>query len=173
MAQNSAGIKLGYHDEEADKNVNMTGITSIPDIGGEPETLETTTLDNLKYTSYIAGLQDLGGSFGFEANLTPELQEECNAASGFTETNKIPVDRTWFIYFPKPLDCHYYWTGALQPLPVTGVGVNEVVTTNLYITVQDEVQGPVKGEYAPPAASGASVQSYSAQKSGKSTASEE
>lgn len=166
MAQNSAGIKLGYYDEAAKQNVNIPGITSIPDIGGEPETLETTTLDNLKYTSYIAGLQDLGGSFGFEANLTPELQDACDTARD-ADTDGKPKMRTWFIYFPAPLDCHYSWNGELQTLPVTGVGVNEVVTTNLYITVQDEVQGPTKGKYTAPA-SGASVQSASAKTSGPS-----
>lgn len=140
MAQNSAGIKLGYYDETASKNVFIPGIKSIPDIGGEPETLETTTLDNLVYTSYIAGLQDLGGSFSFEANLTPELVDAIEAAV-------VGKDHTWFIYFPAPLDNHYSWTGAVQKLPVTGVGVNEVVTTNIYITVQDEVAGPNDGQY--------------------------
>lgn len=169
MAQNSAGIKLGYYDSTASKNVDIPGITSIPDIGGEPETLETTTLDNLKYTSYIAGLQDLGGSFGFEANLTPELQTACETARGADDDGK-PTTRTWYIYFPAPLDCHYSWSGELQPLPVTGVGVNEVVTTNLYITVQDEVQGPVSGKYTAP--TGASVQSYSAPKATSTKVSE-
>ena len=135
MAQNSAGIKLKY-GATFETATAIPGITSIPDIGGEPETLETTTLDNLKYTSYIAGLQDLGGSLGFEANLTPEFQEAVKTAG--------TKDQPWYIYFPAPLDCYYSWTGAAQPLPVTGVGTNEVLTTTLYITVQDELTGPTK-----------------------------
>ena len=85
-------------------------------------------------TSYIAGLQDLGGSLGFEANLTPELQKACKTIIGKTQT--------WYICFPAPLSCYYKWTGELQPLPVTGVGVNEVLKTTIYITVQDELNGP-------------------------------
>lgn len=157
MAQNSAGIKVGYYDETAKKNVNIPGITSIPDIGGEPETLETTTLDNLTYTSYIAGLQDLGGSFAFEANFTPEFMEA-------VETAGVGKEHTWYIYFPAPLNCNYSWTGAAVKLPVSGVGVNEVVGTTLYVTVNDEPAGPVEGEYA--AASTASFKAAQTTSSG-------
>ena len=133
MAQNSAGIFVGYGETESALTL-LPDVASIPDIGGEPETLETTTLKNKKYTSYIAGLQDLGGSLGFEANLTPELQKACKNIIGKTQT--------WYICFPAPLSCYYKWTGELQPLPVTGVGVNEVLKTTIYITVQDELNGP-------------------------------
>ena len=133
MAQNSAGIFLGYGESESALTL-LPDITSIPDVGGEPATLETTTLKNKKYTSYIAGLQDLGGSLGFEANLTPELQAATKDLVGVT--------KTWYICFPAPLSCYYKWTGELQPLPVTGVGVNEVIKTTVYITVQDELDGP-------------------------------
>lgn len=135
MAQNSAGIKLGYGTSLADIKF-ISGITSIPDIGGEPETLETTTLDNLKYTSYIAGLQDLGGSFGFEAYYTPELVKAVNEAG-------VGKTQTWYLVFPDPIAAYYSWTGAAQSLPITGVGTNEVIPTTLYITVEDELDGPV------------------------------
>lgn len=136
MAQISAGIKLGY-GASIDKATWISGITSIPDIGGEPETLETTTLDNLKYTSYIAGLQDLGGSFGFEAYYTPELVEAVKTAG-------VGKKNTWYLVFPDPIAAYYTWTGAAQSLPITGVGVNEVIPTTLYITVEDELTGPTK-----------------------------
>lgn len=133
MAQNSAGIFLGYGTDPTSLTL-LPDIKSIPDIGGEPETLETTTLKNKKYTSYIAGLQDLGGSLGFEANLTPELMKATKDIIGKSQK--------WYIAFPAPLSIYYSWTGELQPLPVTGIGTNEVVSTTVYITVQDELQGP-------------------------------
>ena len=59
-----------------------------------------------------------------------------------TSKNIIGKTQTWYICFPAPLSCYYKWTGELQPLPVTGVGVNEVLKTTIYITVQDELNGP-------------------------------
>lgn len=68
----SAKTYLGYRsatDDEIEQNrvistssttyTKLIDIKNIPDLGGEPETIDTTTLSNEKTTSSILGLQSL------------------------------------------------------------------------------------------------------------------
>lgn len=45
-------------------------VTELPDLDFEPDTIETTSYDNLKYKSYLSGLKDTGGILSFAANYT-------------------------------------------------------------------------------------------------------
>lgn len=60
------GAKLEYSTTENGTYNKIPGLNNIPDILSEPDTVESTTFDNLKYRSYVPGLQDLGTlTFGF------------------------------------------------------------------------------------------------------------
>lgn len=60
------GAKLSYSPKDSGTYTQIIGLNSIPDLLGEPDTVESTTFDNLKYRSYVPGLQDIGTlSFGF------------------------------------------------------------------------------------------------------------
>ena len=72
----TAGVQLLYA-VEATKGTRPTsgytrikGIKSTPSLNPSPETLETTTLDETEYKTYIDGLKDLGGALEFTFNLT-------------------------------------------------------------------------------------------------------
>jgi hypothetical protein len=51
--------KLEYSATESGTYTKIYGLKTIPDIGSEPEDIETTTLDNKKFKTAISGLQDV------------------------------------------------------------------------------------------------------------------
>ncbi len=51
------GTKLEYCETENGSYTQIKGLTSVPDIGGEPNSIDTTTLDNLKYETSKYGFQ--------------------------------------------------------------------------------------------------------------------
>ena len=62
-----SGTKLSYALTETGDYTQIYGITTSPDIGSEPEDIETTTMDNLKFKTAIQGLQDVQ-KYTFEFN---------------------------------------------------------------------------------------------------------
>lgn len=50
------GTKVGYSTESSGEKTYINGITSIPEIGGTPDDVDTDSLDNTKYHTTIDGL---------------------------------------------------------------------------------------------------------------------
>ena len=81
----TAGIQLLYAVETTAGTRPTTGYTRIygakttPSLNPSPETLETTTLDETEYKTYIDGLKDLGGALEFTFNLTQDLIDSWDA----------------------------------------------------------------------------------------------
>ena len=48
-------------------------VKSIPEMDSAPDTLETTSFDNLEFKTYVDGLKDLGGVLDFTANYSQAL----------------------------------------------------------------------------------------------------
>lgn len=140
MAQITAGIGLFYGVGSASAApttwTKIHGITEIPEIGGQPETYETTSLDNLEYKTYIDGLKDLGGALGFTANDTPDFRDEVAALISAQEENE---DKVWFaVSVPDPVAEHLTFKGKAAKLGFGGASINGVLTTTLYITPTGE-----------------------------------
>jgi hypothetical protein len=135
MAQSTAGIKLYYGDSNA--GVIPSSWTEIPDITGvpamsaTPAKIETTTLAETLQKTYIEGLQDLGGSFEFPANMTPALVAAVNLARATLATNHV---HAFSIVFPAPLSTRYWWTGEVQPVRPGDGGIDAVAQTTVYIS---------------------------------------
>lgn len=66
--------KLEYGDTAAAITNRLYGLRVIPDIGSEPEDIETTSLDNVKYKTAISGLQDVQ-KYAFEFNMEDPTAE--------------------------------------------------------------------------------------------------
>ena len=104
----------------------LIDIKEFPDLGGEPEMLETTTLSD-KMQTYIAGIRSLD-SLSFTANYTLEDYKKLSALEG--QTNSFAV---WFggtgegeNLTPDGSNGKFEFDGQLSCYP-TGGGVNEVV----------------------------------------------
>ena len=77
----------------------LTGITAIPDLNPEPGSLETTTLDETDWRTYIPGLKDPGGALAFSANNTEQFQtdwatmvEEAEEGRGLDVAIRVGMD---------------------------------------------------------------------------------
>lgn len=146
----SIGVKIGYAVESTKGTRPTTGykhipqITEIPDMDSEPEALETTSLDNEEYRTYTSGLKDLGGALSFTANLTQELLDLWNGDGSTTgvmgeyETAKAADKGMWLVVIIPGLDKSIFFTFEPSPIGLIGMGVNEVIDCNLYVTPTGE-----------------------------------
>ncbi len=140
IALSTAGVTVGYAIEETKGTRPASGYTIIPDIkevpemNPEPETLETTTLAETEFKTYIEGLKDLGGALSFNANYTTELE---TVWAELVEAYKTAIDSdlaTWFeIKHPK-LEKSVFFKGQPSAMGLPAMSVNSVLETNLYIT---------------------------------------
>ena len=119
-------------DSSGDTWGKLVDIKEFPDLGGEPEMLETTTLsDNMQ--TYIAGIQSLDG-LTFTANYDKEDFQTLKALEG--KENDYAV---WFggtgdagSLTPDGSYGKFSFKGQLSVFPVGG-GVNEVVDMSITI----------------------------------------
>lgn len=132
MAISTYKVFLMKKGASADTYEKLVDIKEFPDLGGEPEMLETTTLsDNMQ--TYIAGIQSLDG-LSFTANYDMTDFQKLKALEG--KTNSYAV---WFggtesggVVTPDGSNGKFEFDGQLSVYPVGG-GVNEVVDMNISI----------------------------------------
>ena len=117
------------------------GIKSTPSLNPAPDTIETTTLDELEYKTYVDGLKDLGGALEFTFNLTEELIEKWDALMEAYEAAKTTNLRTWFVIVVPGLSEAFYFPGNPSAMGLPETSVNTVLEITNYIT---PVGAPVK-----------------------------
>ena len=113
-------------------------ILTYPDLGGDPELIDITTLQD-KIRKNVPGVQDLG-SFGFTALYLPENFQRLEDLSG--------VEREYALYFggtgenesfvPTGADGIFRFKGILN-FYVSGNGVNEARNLSFSIAVTSEI----------------------------------
>ena len=140
IALSTAGVTVGYAVETTAGQRPTTGYTKIPDIkevpemNPEPETLESTTLEETEYKTYIEGLKDLGGALSFLANFTTELETAWATLVSEYATAKDSGKSTWFEVKHPKLEKSVFFTGQPSAMGLPSMGVNSILETNLYIT---------------------------------------
>ncbi len=140
IALSTAGVTVNYAVETVKGERPTTGFTKIPDIkevpemNPEPETLETTTLAETEYKTYIEGLKDLGGALSFLANYTTELETVWSALVTAYKTAKESGMAVWFAVDHPQLEKSVYFTGQPSAMGLPAMSVGSVLETNLYIT---------------------------------------
>ena len=138
IALNTAGVTFGYAVETSAGTRPTTGYLLIPDIkeipemNPEPETLESTTLAETEYKTYIEGLKDLGGALSFLANYTTELETAWSALMEAYEG--ADGKAVWFEVKHPKLDKSVFFTGQPSAMGLPAMSVNNILETNLYIT---------------------------------------
>lgn len=126
--ETTAGTRptTGYH--------KITGAKTTPSLNPSPETLETTTLDETEYKTYIDGLKDLGGALEFTFNLTETLITEWDALMTAYETAKASGKATWFTIVIPGLTKSFYFTGNPSEMGLPETSVSAVLEITNYIT---------------------------------------
>ena len=136
----TAGIQLGYAVEQTAGTRPTSGFTRIygakstPSLNPSPDTLETTTLDELEYKTYIDGLKDLGGALEFTFNLTEELITAWDELMSAYETAKATGKATWFVIVIPGLTEAFFFTGNPSNMGLPETTVNSVLEITNYIT---------------------------------------
>lgn len=141
------GVQLHYAVEETAGTrptsgyTRLYGIKSTPSLNPAPDALETTTLDELEYKTYVDGLKDLGGALEFTFNLTESLITAWDNLMTAYTTAKAAGKRTWFVIVVPGLTQAFYFPGNPSAMGLPETSVNTVLEITNYIT---PVGAPVK-----------------------------
>lgn len=136
----TAGVQLHYAVEQTAGTrptsgyTRIFGVKSTPSLNPSPEVLETTSLDETEYKTYIDGLKDLGGALEFTFNLTQELIETWDELMTAYETAKADGKATWFTIVVPGLEESYYFTGNPSNMGLPETAVSSVLEITNYIT---------------------------------------
>ena len=147
IAITSIGAKVSFAFE-TEKGVRpTTGYTKLPEIkeipemNPTPDTLETTSLDNLEYKTYVDGLKDLGGALSFTANFTQALYDLYNGENGIVkswETAKSAGKAMYLCIEIQGLSEACYLSVTPSKLGLPAASVNTVMEVALYFTPAGE-----------------------------------
>lgn len=138
----TAGIHLYYAVEETagtrptakSAYKDLEGVKSIPSLNPAPETLETTTLNETEYKTYVDGLKDLGGALEFTFNLTQALVTMWEELMEAYEAAKEAGKATWFFIDIPGLTEGLYFTGNPSSMGIPEASVSSVLEITNYIT---------------------------------------
>ena len=115
----SKGIKLSYKKDTETYTV-LTDLQEIPDLGGETESIEITTLDDAAHM-YMNGLISYGDSLAFKFLYDKTQFETLNGLTGSSD---------WQVELPDGTTCTFSGSSSVK---LDGVGVNAALTYTLAI----------------------------------------
>lgn len=126
MATISKGIKLAYKTAEGAEFIKLTNLQEIPELGGETEAIDITTLDDGAYM-YMDGLKNYGDSLEFKFLYEKEQ---------FTTLEGLEGSIQWQVELPDATTCTFGGTCSIR---FEGVGVNASLTYLLAIKPNSEM----------------------------------
>ncbi len=125
MAVISKGITLSYKGTGSDF-IELTNLQEIPELGGEAEAIEITTLADAAHM-YTDGILNYGDSLAFIF-----LYEKTQ----FTTLNGLEGAQEWKVELPDGATCTFSGTCSVK---LAGVGVNAALTYTLSIKPNSEM----------------------------------
>jgi hypothetical protein len=125
MAVISKGIKLSYKAAEG-SFTELTNLQEIPDLGGDTEAIEITTLADAAHM-YTDGLKNYGDSLAFKFLYESTQFETLNGLSGSLD---------WKVELPDGAACTFSGTSSVK---LDGVGVNAALTYTLAVKPNSEM----------------------------------
>ena len=125
MAVISKGIKLSYKAGEG-QFTELTNLQEIPELGGETESIEVTTLADAAHM-YTDGILNYGDSLGFKF-----LYEKTQ----FSTLVALKGEPEWKVELPDGSSCTFKGGSSVK---LDGVGVNAALTYTLSIKPSSEL----------------------------------
>ena len=121
MATISKGIKLSYKTAASESQyTELTNLQEIPDLGGEAEAIEITTLADAAHM-YTDGILNYGDSLAFKFLYDKEQ---------FTTLTSLTGSNSWKVELPDGATCTFTGTSSVK---LDSVGVNAALTYQLSI----------------------------------------
>lgn len=137
----TAGMSLQYAVETTKGERPTTGYQIVPEVktmpsfNPTPNTIQSTTLLETEYHTYVKGLKDLGGALEYGANLTQDLLDFWNKdlINAYNEATANGLSLWWTIVHPK-LNDSIYFVGEPSPISFNEADVDAMTETTLYVT---------------------------------------
>lgn len=126
MAVISKGITLSYKDSTAGEFVELENLQEIPELNGDTEAIEITTLADAAHM-YTDGIKNYGDSLAFKF-----LYEKTQ----FTTLNGLTNSVEWKVELPDGATCTF---GGTCSVKLDGVGVNAALTYTLAVKPNSEM----------------------------------
>jgi hypothetical protein len=126
-------------------------VKSMPSFNPAPNTIDSTTLEEEEYMTYIQGLKDLGGALEYGANLTEDLIDFWDDLMEEYETATAAGKSMWFAIVHPKLTTATYYVGEPAPIGFNEATVGSMLETTLYITPNS---APVQADKPTTASSG-------------------
>ena len=120
MAVISKGITLSYKTSGGSSYTTLTDLQEIPELGGDSEAIEITTLDDAAHM-YTDGILNYGDSLAFIFLYKKEQ---------FTTLQGLEGSIEWKVSLPDNTTCTFSGTSSVK---LAGVGVNAALTYTLSI----------------------------------------
>lgn len=120
MATISKGIKLSYKTSSGESYTELTNLQEIPELGGDAESIEITTLADAAHM-YTDGILNYGDSLPFVF-----LYEKTQ----FTTLQGLTGSVDWKVSLPDNSTCSFSGSCSVK---LAGVGVNAALTYTLSI----------------------------------------
>ena len=124
MAVISKGITLSYGS--GDSFTELTNLQEIPELGGDTEAIEITTLADNAHM-YTDGIKNYGDSLAFKFLYEAEQFSTLNGLSGV---------QNWKVALPDGEACSFSGTCSVK---LDGVGVNAALTYTLSVKPNSEM----------------------------------
>ena len=125
MAVISKGITLSYKTGDG-SFVALTNLQEIPELGGDSEAIEITTLADAAHM-YTDGIKNYGDSLAFKF---------LYAEDQFITLNSLTGSNGWMVSLPDGLTCTFSGTASVK---LDGVGVNAALTYTLAVKPDSEM----------------------------------
>ncbi len=136
----TAGMTLQYAVETEKGTRPTTGYTTVPEVKSmpsfnpSPNTIDSTTLAETEYMTYVQGLKDLGGALEYGANLTEDLITAWDALVDAYDAAVKDGKQVWFAVVHPQLTNATYFVGEPAPIGLNEASVDSMLETTLYIT---------------------------------------
>ena len=136
----TAGMSLMYAVETSKGTRPTSGYKAIPEIktmpsfNPAPNTIDSTTLAETEYMTYVKGLKDLGGALEYGANLTEDLIDFWETLLEEYDTASASGLSMWFAVVHPKLTKATFYVGEPAPIGFNEAAVGAMAETTLYIT---------------------------------------
>lgn len=136
----TAGMMLAYAVEETAGTRPTTGwkevpeVKTLPSFNPSPSSIQSTTLHETEYHTYVKGLKDLGGALEYGANLTEDLLDFWDDMLEAYETATKAKKSMWFAVIHPKLTKATFFVGEPSPIGFNEADVDSMSETTLYIT---------------------------------------
>ncbi|WP_053983428.1 phage tail tube protein [Niameybacter massiliensis] len=120
----ATGTKIGYGATSSGPHTEIPGLLEVPEIGGDPEKIDTTTLSDKVKTS-VPGVKDLG-------DLTFKFLYDTET---FKTLNAIKEKKSFKVTFPDNMTVTF---DAIPSVKLGSAAVNGALTFSISMSIQSE-----------------------------------